>query len=230
MPQLCPCLVLVFGYTISWGRIQFFTEQDERNKHHQSLESLQSTKTLQFIWAWPENSSQHPLELLLLTAHPLLQTSEGLIVTLPLKLIPFVAMRLSLPWNYRLIQCSCLIPIENQHGFSLSCWDALSKGFLERQDPHSQPFLLLYQTAWWKKYNYSSKGGEGCWLLLLLYSGLNTTPSHNFILSSLTYKRFSFSHFIYRNPHVKGENKGNFYITWLLVIWMYMLSSLIVGI
>lgn len=112
------------------------------------------------MWAWPETSSQQPLELLLLTAHRLLQTSQGLIVTLPLKLIPFVAMRLSLPWNYRFIQCSCLIPIENQHGFSLSCWDALPKGFLERQDPHSQPFLLLYQATWWKNTTILAKVGR----------------------------------------------------------------------
>lgn len=26
IPQLCPCLVLVFGYPGSWGRIQFFIE------------------------------------------------------------------------------------------------------------------------------------------------------------------------------------------------------------
>lgn len=126
--------------------------------HHQSLESLYSTKTPQFTWAWPENSSQQRLGFLLLTADPLLQTSWGLIVTLPLKLLSLVAMRLTRPWNYRFIQCSCLIPIGSKHGFSLSCWNAFSKGFLQRRHPHSQPCLLFYHAAWWKHATVLAKG------------------------------------------------------------------------
>lgn len=91
------------------------------------------------MWAWPVNSGQQPPRLLLLTAHSLLQTSWGLIVTLPLKLLAFVAMRLSLPWNHRFIHCRCLIPIENQHGSPCHAEMRFTKAFYK--DSISTPSL-----------------------------------------------------------------------------------------
>lgn len=99
-------------------------------------------------------------------------------------------------------------------------WDALSKGSFQRQHPPSQPFLLFFQAAWWKCATVPAKGhrdADSFYYCILGWNCAFMTSTHSFILFSLAYKRLSCFHFIYRNPLIKRENKGDFYTMWLLV-------------